>query len=493
MLMMPKTSKRRPAFMNDTKFDLDSLFESRKHEILTTNSSFFSKGPIYYVSPDGDDENDGKSRNTPWKTLKKVSSAPLVRGSVVLFERNRTFRGVLNCCEGVIYSAYGKGAKPRLFASPENAAYPAAWEKLVGTENIWKYTKEITDCGTLVFDGGAYHSIKEIPSYIDGKYIVRGADIPFDVKKDIRYDLGIFCDCAKVMRRDLPLPDMYNRENTGTLYLRCDKGNPGLLFSSIELCVRENGVIPKNGVTIDNLCIKYAGCHGIGGGNVKGLTVRHCEIGRIGGCVQFYNPDGRVTRYGNGVEIYVSCAEYTVENCYLYEIYDAAITHQFKGKSPSPCTMTNVVYKNNLIENCVYSIEYFLDQDDCDEQIMSDILIENNFMRCAGYGFGTQRPDGTTPAHIKGWDHKNPARNFVIKNNIFDRSGHMMIHAGFADEAFKPQFVGNTYVQNRGGEFLRVGKNPTSMIYFDGNAKENVKNILGDTIATVVFYKGEDR
>lgn len=466
--------------------DFDALFEMRKHEILCTNSSFFSKGQIYYVSPDGDDKNDGKSAKTPFKTLDFVSEFDFAAGSVVLFERNRTFRGVLKCRKGVIYSAYGKGAKPRLFASPENAAYESAWEKVCGTENIWKYTKEITDCGTLVFDGGAYHSIKEIPSFVDGKYVDRESGLPFDVTKDIKNDLGIFCDCTKVMRKDMPLPEMYNTENTGTLYLRCDRGNPGLVFSSIELCVRTNGVYPSDNVTIDNLCIKYAGCHGIGGGNVKGLTVRNCEIGRIGGCVQFYNPDGRVTRYGNGVEIYVSCADYTVENCYLYEIYDAAITHQFKGYSPNTCTMTNVVYKNNVIENCVYSIEYFLDQDDNNDQMMSDILIENNFMRGAGYGFGTQRPDKSTPSHIKGWDHKNPARNFVIKNNIFDRSGHMIIHAGYKDALSKPDFDSNIYIQHMGGEFLRFGTNPTTTTIFDKDAKMLAEKLLGDKNCIVI-------
>ena len=38
-------------------------------------------------------------------------------------------------------------------------------------------------------------------------------------------------------------------------------------------------------------------------------------------------------------------------------------------------------------------------------------------MRFAGFGFGRQRPDSEC-SHIKGWNAENPAKNFVINNNI---------------------------------------------------------------------------
>ena len=56
---------------------------------------------------------------------------------------------------------------------------------------------------------------------------------------------------------------------------------------------------------------------------------------------------------------------YQVSNCYIYQAYDAGVTHQVTtwGKKR---VMSNVLYKDNLIEKCVYSIEYFLEMNNGD-------------------------------------------------------------------------------------------------------------------------------
>ena len=58
----------------------------------------------------------------------------------------------------------------------------------------------------------------------------------------------------------------------------------------------------------------------------------------------------------------MACEDFTVDHCYVYQIYDAGLTHQFKGDNGSPVPMVNVTYTDNLIEYCTYSIEYFLDE-----------------------------------------------------------------------------------------------------------------------------------
>lgn len=188
----------------------------------------------------------------------------------------------------------------------------------------------------------------------------------------------------------------------GVLYFRCDAGNPAVVYDEIEYAARHNGFAAKSGVTVDNLAIKFVGNHGIGAGTVTDLTVTNCEIGWIGGAIQHYNTSnanaGRVTRFGNGVEIYGGLYNYKIDNCYVYEAYDAGVTHQYSSGGTANVYMENVDY--NVFEYCTYNIEYFAgsaaDGSGATRK-MKDILFENNIIRLAGYGWGQQRPDPHLP------------------------------------------------------------------------------------------------
>ena len=63
----------------------EDISEKRKQEIRSTKDVLQVAGTTYYVSNSGDDNNDGKTPQTSWKTLKKVSDAYLNEGDGVLF------------------------------------------------------------------------------------------------------------------------------------------------------------------------------------------------------------------------------------------------------------------------------------------------------------------------------------------------------------------------------------------------------------------------
>ena len=108
---------------------------------------------------------------------------------------------------------------------------------------------------------------------------------------------------------------------------------------------------------------------------------------------------------------------------------------------------------------------------------MRGIEISGNIMRRAGYGWGIQRPDKTTPAHIKSWDHENcRSGDFVIENNVLDRARHMMLHVSAAREEWLPEFRNNEYVQYRDANFGRIGPVPTSMSVY--KEEEDIPSIL---------------
>ncbi len=448
---------------NEILHDIDVRAEEMKFKIRSSKSDYPTNGSVYYFSGNGDDANDGLSADSPKKTLLAASELELKEGDTVLFKRGDVFRGKLKAQGGVTYSAFGDeqnadgnyAAKPVISGSPENCARPECWKLLDGTENIWFYYQPILDVGGIVFDYGKTAGIKMVPWYNKGHYRIAGTDEIFDESKHITDNLGFFSRIDN--KSPCNVPDI-NKE-TGRLYLRCDEGNPGEVFESIELLTRFNNIgVAGDNVTIDNICVMHCGCHGIGTGNRAGLTVRNCELGWIGGCVQFYNKSGSVTRYGNGVEIYVGCKDFTVENCYIYQIYDAGVTHQYKGTTGNneiPVTMENVLYKDNLFEHCIYSIEYFLEQDNNEKQIMKNVLMTGNICRYSGYGWGSF-PDRA--AHIKGWDHRNISENFVIENNIFDRSRSMILHCGVQDEEHLPVMRGNTYIHIANNPKFTLGR-----------------------------------
>lgn len=490
--------------------ELDALAKKRINEIRACRDALIIKNTTYYVSCDGDDENNGLSPENAWRTLERVSKAELSEGDGVLFRRGDIFRGAVDTKPCVSYGAYGEGQKPRFYGWDEDLACSDLWELVDTEKRIWKYTKKILDCGTLVFNEGEKHSLKHIPSYIEGKFVCREDESKdFVISEQMKGNLDIYWHFEDKMTtkpskgQDFPIPDVVG--TYGDLYLRCDEGNPGEVFKNIEALPRRNmfNVKSNKNVRIDNLCLKYIGCHAIaaGGHCVEGLTVTNCEIGWIGGCIQHYfgtDPNypqggrGTVTRYGNGVEIYGGCEGYEVSNCYIYQMYDAGITHQVStfGKIYQ---MNNVRYLDNIVEYCVYSVEYFLEVNGGSENcFMDNIEMSGNILRHSGYGWGQQRHNKHTPAHIKGWSYTNTARNYSVHDNIFDRAAYKIIHLVAEKAESLPKMYNNTYVQYAGNDLGQYGANEEKeppILIFNDNAQETIEKILCDEGAKVYVIK----
>ena len=489
---------------------IDDLAEQRLQHIRNAADEMTVTGKRYYVSTQGDDNADGTSEKTAWKTLDRVCQATLNPGDGVFFRRGDLFRGTIKAKSGVSYAAYGEGEKPKLYGWDRDLADAELWELTDSEKNIWKYKEPILDVGTLVFDDGKSWCRKLIPSYIDGAFVCREDESRiFDMGCEMTQNLDLYWHYDARMTtqptkgQDFPIP-VVDDQSYGELYLRCDDGNPGDVFLTIEAlpkrCMFRIG--SHSDVHIDNLCIKYVGHHAISaGGHVKGLQVTNCEIGWIGGTIQHYygtDPNypqggrGTVTRFGNAVEIYGGCEDYRVENCYIYQCYDAGITHQIStwGKR---INMQNIRYLNNLVERCVYSIEYFLEMlSDDTESCMQDVLIDGNILRLSGYGWGQQRHNVDTPAHIKGWSYVNRARRFVISNNVLDRSAYRMVHLVALEPESCPVMQKNTYVQTKGGMLGQYGANKQGeppVLLYDEQAKAHIKRTFGDTEAVVHYVE----
>lgn len=489
---------------------LDEMAEKLKKEILEAEDTIEIKGTTYFVSNEGNDENDGKSPETAWKTIEKVSQAELLPGDGVRFKRGDLFRGTILSQNGVTYCAYGEGEKPKFYGWNKNLADSSLWTLYDAEKNIWKLNEKILDCGTLVFDGGEKHSYKHIPSYRYGKFYCRFKEgVEFDIAKELENDLDIYWyfegnfSTIPSKGEDFPIPEV-DETCFGELYLRCDEGNPGDVFSDIEAVPRTCivRVWSIDNVKVDNLCMKYANfAVSAFAPNVKGLHVTNCEIGWIGGCIQNYagtDPNypaekrGGVTRYGNGIEIYGGCTDYVVDNNYIYQVYDAGATHQVTTVGDK-FVMDDIIYSNNLMEYCVYSIEYFLEERARDTGSgMNGVEMYGNILRFGGYGWGQQRHNTYTPALIKGWSYENTAKNYTIHDNIFDRCAYRLVHLVAEKEEYLPKMYNNTYVQKFGmtlGQYGSKEKSIPEVIAFLEDAEEKISTVMGEKDAKVYYLK----
>lgn len=71
---------------------------------------------------------------------------------------------------------------------------------------IWTYSNtDMTDVGEIVFNDGAAYSYKEVPSYVNGKFVVRNdRNTEFDVKVHLDHDLKFFHKADSVINNGVP-------------------------------------------------------------------------------------------------------------------------------------------------------------------------------------------------------------------------------------------------------------------------------------------------
>lgn len=444
--------------------------DEKIQKIKTTDNLKIKDGAkVYYVSDEnGSDSFSGTDEEHPWKTIKKLNSENMEAGSVVCFERGNIFRGQIVAKEGVTYTAYGSGEKPMIYASPENGAVPDNWKK-TSTKNVWKYSTKFTeDVGTLVFNEGESVAFKAMIQRKNG-------EIVFDYK-----DLGPRQTSKEWKGLESLNEDLYFWHNDQTypgntpdyyVYLYSET-NPGERFWSIEFNVLKHVFsVDTANVTIDNVCVKYTGGHGVSAykkndpTGIENLTVQNCEFGWIGGSLQDTDID-LGGRYGNAIQILASCNGYYCYNNYIYQVYDAAITPQGNaGVHSEYVSEKNIEFADNVIEYCNYGIEYFCRNKKGvpGDEHYENFVIRDNYIWYTGSGLCEQRGQIIDSAHIKAWRSETlaqmcPEKGIQIKNNFMAYAKSFVV-----DTEWNSKDVG-------GGNFTYNGiYKDTSGVYYEGN------------------------
>ena len=395
----------------------DTAAEELREKILNMSDSAVSTSRVYYVSYRGNDGNNGLSPATAWKTTSNLNN--ISSYSTVLFERGGVYRGAFNLKSNVSYGAYGSGPKPCIYGSPRNYASEGLWEKYA--DNIWKLSIEGSeDVGSIIFDNGAKSATR----------VIKSSSLSLNGKLEY-----------------LTSDYMYLYQD-GAVYLRLGSGNPGKIHYDIEITDRALapavliGGYRLSNVAVENLCLKY-GNFGIStSGRVSNVTVRGCEIGYIGGCLM---ADG-IVRWGNGIEIWGPCNDILIENCWVYQCYDAGITNQCNEDN---WVMKNVYFTENLVELCQYAIESFNGVGQTENQIYN-----KNILRFSGYQvYDPKVRHGSDSSYTSlinvPWEDKQYT-NFVIEDNILDTSYGYIIKGQNFNQPGGIICKNNTYFQQTG-------------------------------------------
>ncbi|MGN0509027.1 MAG: hypothetical protein ACI4GX_07305 [Ruminococcus sp.] len=488
----------------------------RIEEIKSTLNNEYT-GTAYYVSYSTGNDNNAGTEAEPFKTISKVNSllsnGTIKSGSVVYFKRGDEWRGeTLKINKSnVTFSAYDEGAKPIINGSRYNYADASYWIEVDSNNHIYKFVPPDNqtakdywnstsyDVGAIVLTDESGNETASYKCFLDSSGKNKTTGKAFTSYEDLD-NLHFFHD--KKISESICISD--NSE----LYLRCDAGNPGEIYSDIEFLEGRHLFHATTGaanITVDNIEFRNCGGHGIASGSIDGFTIENCMFNWIGGSTQ-----SATARYGNGVQIYGQATNFTVDNCYFSQICGDAVIFGWSNSKGSANTndykFKNIYLTNNVIEYCKNSVEYSFtvykngETSPSDDSTIENFTISGNHMWYAGYGFCEQRFDQGSDAHIQSWGYYNKCSgSFNITDNIFGvAKSYLTVTRHSATESVEPVYNNNTYIQFKnststekhylGSSGVCESSNGwTSTVQFNDTVRSTISTNLSDAEAKVVW------
>lgn len=534
--------------------------EARKQEILNSETKIVKSdtyiqgetytGTAYYLSNSGDDHQDGRSPETAWATLDRLRSVDFQFGDAIFFERGGLWREAMlpdnvRNTEGLTISAYGQGEKPRLYGSPENGAGEEKWTLYFegpGGEKIWQFHREMPDTAVIVMNDGETYARRNTPYWTGTEYVdMLDFSKPYVVEEQLA-DMEFFTRLPyEAEPYDPGHMFLAGHENgvdlllEGPLYLRCDAGNPGEVYSSIEFsCAYALGDGMSDHITVDNLHMAYGKqlCGGYWDGvSTDYVYFQNCEWGWIGGFVNFYAdiPDWYHDITGQAPQgedeppepPYVfmdggSCntgggAHDRVRNNYCHHCFQEASALETFSGDMDPCC--DNLYEGNLMEYCVMGMLLINWNRELEEShIFSEVQFRDNMVLYSGFeeyysylNINDQRNRRqTNPEMAFGYhlmdshafatsEQLNPHDGTVsISGNTFAFSANKLIYIGGYTEEYSHIYNGNTYAQLPGMIWLvKTDYSPeyrnSPEFYLD--PEEAIKSWIQDENARIVSFE----
>ncbi|MBE6962528.1 MAG: hypothetical protein E7445_08775 [Ruminococcaceae bacterium] len=517
----------------DLQKDIDAILNTET-EIIHSDTYIPGEtytGNAYYVSADGDDNNDGLTPETAWQSVAKVGQESMAGGilqfgDAVFFRRGDLFRSFdydpgtnpFTCrIDGITYSAYGEGAKPIITSSPENGAGAEKWQLVYEGENgtrIWQFYHDLTDIASIVFDDDsvaervyewcASESVGEGSEYVS--CTLNGWWMHEDVGAEVMDELlpleeTLVEDMTFVSRpARWPANEFMNSSATGPLYLRCDRGNPGELYDSVEFSgfeIRGLISVEASDIVFDNLSLRYTGTSFIKNDPSwkanKNTVIQNCEFAYGGGSVSFY----RITDSGakivevQGDGIYCVVRNATIRNNYMHDNLCSSVC--FEDAVPSYPNPTDDYGYCHILDNVfVDTLGMNLD---CSERESSDALKHLDSLIVRGnqaWRTGSTSDDQFIYSCGALILYSNFFDECIIEDNVFYgmENGYPGQNVILSFDTYtdgdvgytKPQIQDNIYAQYSGGKFASFLYHGWETWYInDEDVVQKTADLLGDT------------
>ena len=466
----------------------EAAADTRRQEILSSETEIVKSdvfipgetytGQAYYVSSSaGSDGNSGTSPDSPWQSVWQVINADLHPGDAVFFRRGDMWRQQLyQTVPGVTYSAYGEGEKPVFNNSPEDGADPGKWELYHQGDDgrkIWKFYQDMDTVGGIYLNGteleaGHVYGYWVGDHYVDLAYSYDPAPDPdnasgwtLHVGGEQRPETSLedleFCCMPDLTGRDYPI-DMLGDKSPGPLYLRCDAGNPGEVFDSIEFCGSYWPIAVSSDCVFDNLAIRYWSVFAFWGhpDTDKNVVIQNCEVayGRQN-TVGFHQPEPDCGVINDA--IYGVAQNAVIRRNYIHDNDGSGITFETssdsrpQGADDGPVTGLGFTCTGNLIERCGACIQL---NDGNDWFDFDRITISDNIAADAGFNHGTDSMGVNSfcpfaDLVLGSWG-RLAAKTLEVSGNVFLRSRRYILTCGY-DSVYQTDndvlFHDNVYIQ----------------------------------------------
>lgn len=353
----------------------------------------------YYVDATlGDDENNGTSTSTPWKTLAQVKTKTFSVGDFCLFKRGETWREQFLLDTGkatgaanspVTFGAYGSGDKPIISGAADLSA-TGAWADQ--GSNIWRAGAGYgaspvalpTQVGNIIFNNEASIGVKRsslVACVAQGDYYYHTTPT---------YRLGDYLEMYSV-------------------------GNPGTFYTKIEACQWLGTSLPYSNTigansyfTLQNLDFRYAGYTNLSIVSCDHVVVEYCDFRFNGGCY-----DAVALRDGYDILFWTSGSNIQVRYNTFYETWASAVVVETLTASS---WFTNVYIHHNQIVKAGIGLELWCNASGAGAQ---NVCFVHNVVYDTGAGLCAAQRNyamGTTDMWVYNY---GTYIGCIVKNNIF--------------------------------------------------------------------------